>query len=184
MDLSQCPNFNGKVDVFHSAVVSFYAPSDICGVNGMLRHTIRCAPSWRNGPARHDCIFIEHDPNLLGFQGLYVGQVILLFSFTFRGVKYPCALVRWFSTIGDQPCPNTGMWMVEPEFDAGDGGGDSESRLISVVHLDTVVRPAHLIPIYGPQFLDRDVTHTDSLVAFSAFYVNKYSDYHAFEIAF
>ncbi|KAG1840904.1 hypothetical protein DFJ58DRAFT_718262 [Suillus subalutaceus] len=178
MDVSLCPDFNGKVHIFHSAVASFYAPSDICGVNGMLRHVIRSAPTWHNGPACHDCVFIEHDSTLPGFQGLYVAQVILFFSFHFRGVDYPCALVRWFETIGDQPCPNTGMWMVEPEFDA------NGQRLTSVVHLDTILRPAHLIPVYGNHFIDHDIKCTDSLIAFAAFYINKFSDYHAFEIAF
>ncbi|KAG2092296.1 uncharacterized protein F5147DRAFT_748031 [Suillus discolor] len=140
---------------------SFYAASDICEVNGMICYTIRVAHSWRGGPARHDCVFIEHDPTLPGFRGLYVAQVILLFSFTFRSVEYPCALVRWFSTIGDQPCPNT-------ELD------DRREHLLSVVHLDTILRP----------FLDHDLTHTDSLIAFQAFYVNRFSDYHTFEISF
>lgn len=178
MDISKCPDFNGKVDVFYSAVASFYAPSDICGVNGILHHTIRATSSWQNGPARHDCVFVEHNPLLPGFQGLYIAQVFLFFSFTFRDITYSCALVRWFSTIGNKPCSNTGMWMVEPELDA------EGERLISVIHLDTILRPAHLIPIYGSQFIDHDMTHTDSLIAFSAFYVNKYSDYHAFEVAF
>lgn len=178
MDVSLCPDFNGKVHVFSSAVASFYAPSDICGVNGMLRHIIHSTPTWRNGPARHDCVFVEHDPTLQGFKSLYVAQVILFFSFYFRGVDYPCALVRWFETIGDQPCPNTGMWMVEPEFDA------NGQRLISVIHLDTILRPAHLIPVYGNDYIDHDMRHSDSLLAFVAFYVNKFSDYHAFEIAF
>jgi hypothetical protein len=70
------------------------------------------------------------------------------------------------------------MWMVEPEYNAQ---GD---RLVSVIHLDTILRPAHLIPIYGAHYIDRDLRHTDSLVAFAAYYVNKYSDYHAYEIAF
>ncbi|KAG2107503.1 uncharacterized protein F5147DRAFT_577773 [Suillus discolor] len=101
------------------------------------------------------------------------------FSFTFRGVLYPCALIRWFSTIGDRPCPETGMWMVEPELDA-----DSGERLVSVVHLETIMRPAHLIPVYGSHLLPCDITHSDSLMAFEVFYINKYSDYHTFEIAY
>ncbi|KAG1874100.1 hypothetical protein C8R48DRAFT_745984 [Suillus tomentosus] len=178
MDVSLCPDFNGKVYVFSSAVALFYAPSDICGVNGMLRHIIRSTPTWCNGPARHDCVFVEHDPTLQGFKSLYVAEVILFFSFYFRGVDYPCAIVRWFETIGDQPCSNTGMWMVEPEFDA------NGQCLISVIHLDTILRPAHLIPVYSNDYIDHDMQHSDSLLAFVAFYVNKFSDYHAFEIAF
>ncbi|KAG1903191.1 uncharacterized protein F5891DRAFT_947854, partial [Suillus fuscotomentosus] len=46
MDVSLCPDFNGKVRVFHSATASFYAPSDICGVNGMLRCVIHSASTW------------------------------------------------------------------------------------------------------------------------------------------
>lgn len=178
VDITLCPLFDGKFSVFHSATVSFYAPSDICGVGGMHRQVIRSLPSWRGGPARHDCVFLEHDSTLPGFCGLYVAQVILLFSFTYRQVDYPCALVRWFDTIGDEPCPNTGMWMVEPEYNAE---GD---HLVSVIHLDTILCSAHLIPIYGSHFLDRDVHHTDSLVIFAGYYVNKYSGYHAFEVAF
>jgi hypothetical protein len=178
VDITLCPLFDGKISVFHSATTSFYAPSDICGASGMHRQVIRSSRSWRNGPARHDCVFVEHDATLPGLRGLYVAQVILLFSFTYQQVYYPCALVRWFDIIGDHPCSNTGMWMVEPEYNAQ---GD---RLVSVIHLDTILRPAHLIPIYGAHYIDRDLRHTDSLVAFAAYYVNKYSDYHAYEIAF
>ncbi|KAG2031962.1 hypothetical protein BDR03DRAFT_936176 [Suillus americanus] len=147
---------------FHSAVALFHTASDICGVNVMVRHTFRSSPNWCGGRPHHDCVFIEHDPTLPGFQGLHVAQVILLFLFTFRGVQYPCALICWFLTISDQPCAKTGMWMVEPE-------------------LDTDI---HLIPVYGPQFLHCDITHSDSLMVFEAFYINKYSDYHVFEIVF
>ncbi|KAG2118670.1 uncharacterized protein F5147DRAFT_742178 [Suillus discolor] len=154
VDLSLCPEFHGKVQVFHLAVACFWAPSDLCGVGGMHRERICATPSWRNGPARHDCIFLENNPTLPGFQGLYVAQVV-----------------------GDSPCPRTHMWIVAPEF-------DDDSRLISIVHLDSIMRPADLIPVYGPQNIDRDLLHTDSLSAFASFYVNKYSDYHAFEIAY
>ncbi|KAG2107504.1 uncharacterized protein F5147DRAFT_533958, partial [Suillus discolor] len=49
MDVSQCPNFDGKVDIFHSTVASFHAASDICRVNGMMCHTFHAAPNWRGG---------------------------------------------------------------------------------------------------------------------------------------
>ena len=51
-------------------------------------------------------------------------------------VTYPCALVSWFSTVGDLPCPespDTGMWKVEPDFDAAGG------RIISAMHLGTIL---------------------------------------------
>ncbi|KAG1791175.1 uncharacterized protein HD556DRAFT_1433032 [Suillus plorans] len=150
---------------------------DLCGVGGMHRERIRATPSWHNGPAHHDCIFLENNPTLPGFQGLYVAQVVLFLSFTHRTTTYPCALVKWFSQVGDSPCPRTHMWIVAPEF-------DDDCRLISIVHLDSIMRPAHLIPVYGPQNIDRHLLHTNSLSAFASFYVNKYSDYHAFEMAY
>ncbi|KAG1889698.1 uncharacterized protein F5891DRAFT_1131776 [Suillus fuscotomentosus] len=170
---------DGRVDVFNSAVATFCAPSDICGVNAMQRQHIHSCRSWYNGPARHDCIFAEKDPSLPGFQGLYVAQVILFFSITYRGQLYPCALVRWFAPIGNEPCKSTGMWMVEPELD-----DDSGEWLVSIIHLDSIMRAAHLIGVYGSQDIPHHLKHTDSLVAFSAYYVNKISDYHTYEIAY
>ena len=80
--------------------------------------------------------------------------------------------------IGEDPCPHTGMWMVEPEFDEG---GD---RVVSVIHLDSIMWPAHLIGIYGRDPLPPNLKHTDSLSTFAAFYVNKFSDYHGFQLTF
>ncbi|KAI6009054.1 hypothetical protein EDC04DRAFT_2581765, partial [Pisolithus marmoratus] len=85
---------------------------------------------------------------------------------------------RWFQTIGDKPCQNTGMWMVKPSFD------DNGDCVVSVITLDNILRPAHLIGIYGPEPLPRNFTHTDSLTAFSAFYVNRFSGYHAYQLCF
>ncbi|KIJ07000.1 hypothetical protein PAXINDRAFT_91100 [Paxillus involutus ATCC 200175] len=68
--------------------------------------------------------------------------------------------------------------MVEPEFD------ENGNRLVTVIHLDSILRPAHLIDIYGAEFIPYDLKYTDSLSAFSAFYVNKFSNYHAHQLAF
>ncbi|KIJ58479.1 hypothetical protein HYDPIDRAFT_171259 [Hydnomerulius pinastri MD-312] len=100
----ECPPILTRGYSYSSAVAVFYAPSDLSGVHGMYR-----------------------------FQGLYVAQVILLFSFSHRNIFYPCALVRWFNVIGDQSCSKTGMWMVEPEFD------ENGDRVVSVIHLDSIM---------------------------------------------
>ena len=39
------------------------------------------------------------------------------------------------------------MWVVKPEEDR------HGKRLMSVVHLDTILRGAHLIPVYGTNFI-------------------------------
>ena len=43
-----------------------------------------------------------------GFLGFEVAQAHLFFSFTHNKVTYPCALVHWFSCVGDMPSDVTG----------------------------------------------------------------------------
>ena len=70
------------------------------------------------------------------------------------------------------------MWMVEPDIHS-DG-----SRLLSVIHIDTIYRAAHLMPAYRTaRFIDRSLKMHDSLDSFSLFYINKFADHNAFEIA-
>jgi hypothetical protein len=175
-DVDLCPPYHGRIHVFHSATSMFYAPGDF---NGPTHLQIRCNPSWRKGPPRHDCVFVENDPSLPGFKGLYVGQVLFLFSLKSHGLQdIPCALIQWFTAVGDQPCNLTGMWMVQSEYDL-DG-----QRVISVIHLDSILRPAHLIPIYGEDKIPQGLQASQSLTAFNGYYVNKFSDYHAYNLAF
>ena len=54
----------------------------------------------------------------------------------------------------------------------------------SVIHFDSILRLAHLLPVYGNKQAPRGVKYTDSLDMFKEFYVNKFADNHAFEIAF
>jgi hypothetical protein len=112
VSLNACPVFMGKVSIFLSAVATYYAPSDPSGIGGMHREHFRATPSWRRGPARYDCVFVNSHPELGGMRGLDVVRILLLFSFSFKGVTYPCAFVRWFSTIGEEHDEDTGMWMV------------------------------------------------------------------------
>ena len=69
--------------------------------------------------------------------------------------------------------------MVDPDFRGG-------RRALAVIHLDTVLRGAHLIGVSGSNFLPMDATFdfSKSLDSFHTFYVNKYVDYHAHEVAF
>ncbi|KAI0318160.1 hypothetical protein OF83DRAFT_1163587 [Amylostereum chailletii] len=177
--LANCPNFDGHVLVFPSAIASFYAPSDMSGLGGMRCERICSTSSWRGGPARRDCVFVEKDPTIPGFAGLYAVRALLFFRFTLDAVDYPCVLVSWFSPVSDTPCPDTGMWIVEPDLDR------HGVREISVIPLDCILRGAHLIGVSaGAEFLPRALSHTDSLDAFRAFYINKYADHHTHEIAF
>ncbi|THU79867.1 hypothetical protein K435DRAFT_696868 [Dendrothele bispora CBS 962.96] len=174
------PKYSGRVDVYPSAVATFYAPSDKSGIGGMYRERIRSTASWQGGPPRRDCVFTVCDPDVPGFQGLLVARVLLFFSIKRRKdlKRLPCALVTWFSTLGQEPCPDTGMWRVYLPDEDRNG-----NRMMDVIHLDTILRGAHLIGIAGEEHLPRGFQHTDSLDAFQAFYVNKYIDHHAHEIA-
>jgi hypothetical protein len=108
---------------------------------------------------------------------LSVVHILLFFSFIFDGMMYPCALVHWFSPVGEKCDKDTGMWMVEPEVE------DNSLPTISVVHINCIYCAAHLLPIYGNDPIPLVPPH-DSLDVFAAFYVNKYVNHHAFQIAF
>ena len=99
-------------------------------------------------------------------------------SFMFEGKKYPCALVEWFSQIGNIPDVETGLWVVEPDLN------DDGSRYCSIIHIDSIVRGAHLIPVYGHDFIPLNINFSNSLDTFRGYYVNKFVDYHAHTIAF
>ncbi|KAJ3734108.1 hypothetical protein DFJ43DRAFT_994349, partial [Lentinula guzmanii] len=56
---------------------------------------------------------------------------------------------------------------------------------LAVVHLNTLLRGIHLMPMYGSQPLPcYDMNHYNSLDIFSAFYVNRlgFADYHSNKI--
>ncbi|KAG1888701.1 hypothetical protein F4604DRAFT_1877237 [Suillus subluteus] len=158
--LAGCPRFEGQISVFNSASSRFYAPSDISGIGGMRVEHIHACPLWRNEAPRNDCIFINIGSSTEGIQGLEVARVHAFFSFKYGGEIFPCAIVRWFDVIGDSPDEDTGTWMVRPAY------GANRAPLHSIIHVETIYHAAHLIPIYGMPY-----------------YVNKYVDHHAFEIA-
>jgi hypothetical protein len=167
---------NVKISVFHSAAATFHAPSDPSGTHGMRRERIRSTPSWRGPKPRRDCAFVVEDEMKPGMSGMNVVRVILFFSFEYEGIYYPCALVEWFERVHLDPV--TGLWVVRPDII------HRRQNRRSVLHLDSFLRGAHLIPVYGTEMLPVGFDYSDSLDAFSAFYVNKYIDHHANEIAF
>lgn len=176
--LDACPQYTGKVLVFPSAIATYRAPSDLSGSGGMRYERIRSVQSWRNGPPRQDCVFVEQNSNLHGFRGLFVGQVEAFIKLKHNQINYPCAIVSTFSPVADSPCPDTGMWIVERDLD------ENDDKVMMGVHIDTIIRGAHLIGIAGESFIPNELDYSDSLNAFKTFYVNKYVDYHAHEIAF
>ncbi|KAJ6521383.1 hypothetical protein DFH09DRAFT_1251126 [Mycena vulgaris] len=161
-----------QISVFHLAVATFFAPSDPLGTYGMCRERIQSTPTWRKHGPRQDCAFAVKNQQEHGIWGMSAVQVLLLFSFSHNGVDYLCTLVEWFKKVGQSP--NIETELTHP-------GG---SRLTTIVHLDTLLRGAHLIPVYGTGHIHIGFHHIYSLNALKSFHVNKYVDHHANEIAF
>ena len=172
MPIDECPSFEGRVSVHHSVAAYFYAPSDLCGTGGMHRERIRSTPLWRGQYARRDTVLVVTDPNQLGMLGMAVGRLLLFFSLSFQDVFYPCALIHWFEYL-DQGLDNeTGMWKVKPEH-------ESNGRpCLAVIHLDSIQRAAHLIPVYGSGSVPDCIHFYQSLDLFRTYFVNSYADHH------
>ncbi|KAN0094838.1 hypothetical protein V8E55_003125 [Tylopilus felleus] len=172
------PPFVGRIKIFHSAIATFVAPSDPSGIGGMWREHIRAMLSWRHGPPRNDCVFMTTDDTIEGMQGMDIGRVYCFFSFIHtNGQTFPCALVHWFDRLGEDPDNLTGMWMVTPSYH------EDSSKNLSVIHIDSIVRLAHLLPIFGGERVPSIVSFHNSLDLYQGFYVNRFADHHAFELA-
>ncbi|KAI9069591.1 hypothetical protein FKP32DRAFT_1559404, partial [Trametes sanguinea] len=164
------------ISVYYSATAVFYAPSDPSGLGGMRREIIRAAPEWRKRSSRFDCVFVNRSNDLPGLLGMNVARVRLFFAFRYQSRRYECALVHWFKRIADVVDEDTGMWLVEPSF------VNRRTPLLSVIHLDTIVRGAHLIGATVGDRVPQGTESHNSLDKFKTFYVNKYVDHHAFEL--
>lgn len=158
-----------------SAIATYYAPSDYSGTSGMHSERIRAVPSWRKGPGRYDTVFIQTNSEASSItSGLSVARVHQFFSFDLGGTHH-CALIREFDYVGDAPDEDTGMWIVRPAF-------QNSQPKFGIIPLNRIFRATHLIPTYDEQ-ISRKFKHTKSLDNFEEFFVNRYIDYHAFEIA-
>lgn len=174
--LERCPEVHrgDKISVVYSAAATYYAPSDPSGVGGMRREYIRATPSWRRGSSRFDCVFIKQLSTTVGTESFDVGRLQLLFDIQFGDLKYSCALIRHYELVGDSPDQDTGMWIVKPRMD--DGG-------IAVISIDSILRAAHLIPVFKSRVPDGLMDH-HALDVYEQFYVNKYADHHSFDMLF
>ncbi|KAI0746738.1 hypothetical protein C8Q80DRAFT_1321332 [Daedaleopsis nitida] len=183
VELNMCPplpdNNPLTLSIFYSATATFYAPSDSSGVDGMRSEIVRATPRWRNGAPRFDCVFINRRNDLPGLLGLDVARVRMLFSFRYQGTVFHCAAVHWYWRIEDEPDEDTGMWVVKPSYFRR---GRARLPLISVVHLDTIVRACHLIGVSIGNPVPVDLAGHSSLDHFKTFFVNKFIDHHAFEL--
>ncbi|KAI0681639.1 hypothetical protein C8T65DRAFT_519149, partial [Cerioporus squamosus] len=129
-----------RIRIYHSAIATFYAPSDPSGVGGMHRKYIRATPSWQKGPPRYDCVFVGKDASLDGFRGLHAARVWTFFPILVPCLDgsdgdewVPCVLVEWFSAVGDEPDEVTGLWKVEPDY------FEDGRRMRDVIHVESLL---------------------------------------------
>jgi hypothetical protein len=148
-------------------------------MGGMYRETIHANPNYSGSP-RYDTVLVSVGDDTDAMGGLLVARVRLLFSYfdSYQGTVIPCALVTWFIHLDDNPKrdENSDMWKLCPERD------EDGQHPVQVIHLDTILRGAHLLPCYGEGFLPVGLTYTDALDAWDAYFVNQFIDYHAHEL--
>ena len=177
ISLEDCPMIESAISVFHSAIASFFTPSDECGHYGMRQEHIWSCPLWWGKAPCCDCVFVVEDEDKPGMRGMNVAHIQLFFSFTYKDKEYQCALINWFSRMGWTWDSETGMWKVRPDIQHG-------RRWCSVIHLDSVLHGAHLLLIFGEKFLPINFDYSDSLDAFAGYYVNHFTDHHSHKIIF
>ncbi|TFK60533.1 hypothetical protein BDN72DRAFT_939822 [Pluteus cervinus] len=180
--IDRCPvlEYPLRISIYHSARATFFAPSEPSNPRGLNYDFIRAVPAWRKTAERHDCVFVYNSSDITrrGLSALHVAQVYTFLSFQHDGEPYRCALLRWFVPVEEEPSSDTGMWVVQPAKTTT--GRD----LYSVEHIGSIVRAAHLMPVYGNDFIPNSLKHYQALTSFEAYYVNKFIDYPAHEIAF
>ena len=170
--------YTGCIKIFNLATATFISPSDPSGIGGMRHETIRTLPSWHRSPVRYDCVYMSMDDTKNGMLGMDIACVYCFFSFTHtNGQIFPCALVHWFDHVTDEPNELMGMWMVSPSF-LEDG-----SHNLAVIHVDSIIHAAHLLPIFGDKLVPPYISFHNSLSIYQGFYVNHFADHHAFELA-
>jgi hypothetical protein len=152
----------------------------------MYRERIRANRQWK-GKSRHDTVFVkvtskEDDEEEEGLKpeiihGMLVTRVLLFFSFRDPVLceEAPCALVNWFTPVSNRRDGVMGMWELKLEM-AG------MRPTLEVIHLDSIVRGAHLLPNYGSGFLPENFDATSALDAFRSYFINHIIDYHAHEL--
>lgn len=177
VDLQDCPYFSGQFTVFDSAVTTYYLPSDTLGQVGFYRERIRATPARQGSTAapRRDCVLVAMDSATSGFPSMQVACARLFLSIYHLNKHIPCALVDLFVTEGNHPDPVTGLWVVKPQYSANNRPSSS------IVHLDSVLRGIHLLPVHKRRTVPGTKSYSRTLDSYRKFYVNKYIDYHAFE---
>ncbi|KAF8999699.1 hypothetical protein BDQ17DRAFT_1391507 [Cyathus striatus] len=172
--VEELPGYHGQIYFYHSTVAIFHAPSDLGSAGGMQNECIHSHPRWgQDHYTCHDTVFVTLDHDGEGMHLMVIARVLLFFSFTFDNKSYSCALVNWFQHISNSPDPVTGLWQVKPEYNA------LGQLALAVIHVDSIIHSAHLLPVFGPDPLPENYHFSLALDVFWSYFVNKYIDHHS-----
>ncbi|KAI0069540.1 hypothetical protein K474DRAFT_1687710 [Panus rudis PR-1116 ss-1] len=134
-------------------------------------------------PARFDTamVYLEHDDfPYIGVQDYRVAQIRVIFELPskilamFRGTPPPqyLAYVEWFTDFPSNPHPDHGLYRIKRMIQNG-------ARMSSIIPLGNIRRSVHLFPRFGA-VAPASWTHHNVLEECTTFYVNAFSDRHAF----
>ncbi|KAI9439444.1 hypothetical protein BJY52DRAFT_1206931 [Lactarius psammicola] len=123
-------------------------------------------------PAFDSVIKVHHSAT--GMEAMEIGRVLMFFSFEYRRKTYSCALINWFVHTDERDL-DTGMWVVKQEFDY------HGQPTVEVIHVDSIARAAHLLPVYGASQVPEEFRYHSALDTFHTFFVNHYVNHHAHE---
>ena len=168
----------GTLNIYPSAVVTLYPNDTPTGLRSEQKERIRAVPSWRHGPGRYDTVLISAAPGVTTLSGFAVDRVRLLFRFRAKDANHDCALVHHYLTLGAAPDYDTNMWVVQRVLQRG-------TLHAQIIPLSDIHRPIQLIPVYlNQRKIPKSLSYNTCLdhEHFRKFYVNKYSDHHAYEI--
>jgi hypothetical protein len=174
------PHYEGRLSIYDSASAIFYAPSELAGPHGMHLEIIRSKSLWRGEYERRDTVLVKAGDNNDILGGMYVARIVRFLSFTYDGVRQPCALVEWYLPLDAEPDEVTGMWRVRSHLQRRRRGEQIARRHMDLIRLEDIVRGCHLVPEYGERWIDH--THfSHSLLRYRTFFVNHYIDFHSHE---
>ena len=165
-NIKDLPSFEGEIKVYHSAIATYYASSDLCRGGGLQHEFIWSTPSFRGHECR-DTVFVVLDKSKKGMEGMEIVHVLLFYSFQYHWQNFSCALINWF-VHDDEPNHDTGMWTVQMEYDR------HGQPPVEVIDVNSIAWGAHLLLVYSSSQVPVNFSHHDALDSFNSFFVNHY----------